>query len=41
LVQSWDTAIKDSPSADFSVCTTWGWLDGVWQLLQAFRQHRS
>jgi phage terminase large subunit-like protein len=33
LVQSWDTAIKNSPSADFSVCTIWGWEDGVWYLM--------
>jgi predicted phage terminase large subunit-like protein len=38
LVQSWDTAIKDSPSADFSVCTTWGWLDGVWYLMDLHRE---
>jgi phage terminase large subunit-like protein len=24
IVQSWDTANKDSELADFSVCTTWG-----------------
>jgi predicted phage terminase large subunit-like protein len=38
LVQSWDTAIKDSPSADFSVCTTWGWRDGVWYLMDLRRE---
>jgi predicted phage terminase large subunit-like protein len=38
LVQSWDTAIKDSPSADFSVCTTWGWEDGVWYLMDLRRE---
>jgi phage terminase large subunit-like protein len=38
LVQSWDTAIKDSPSADFSVCTTWGWREGVWYLMDLRRE---
>jgi predicted phage terminase large subunit-like protein len=38
LVQSWDTAIKDSPSADFSVCTTWGWQRGVWYLMDLRRE---
>jgi hypothetical protein len=38
LVQSWDTAIKDSPSADFSVCTTWGWRNGVWYLMDLRRE---
>jgi len=38
LVQSWDTAIKDSPSADFSVCSTWGWRDGVWYLMDLRRE---
>jgi predicted phage terminase large subunit-like protein len=37
LVQSWDTAIKDSPTADFSVCTTWGWREGVWYLMDLRR----
>jgi predicted phage terminase large subunit-like protein len=38
LVQSWDTAIKDSPSAAFSVCTTWGWRDRVWYLMDLRRE---
>jgi predicted phage terminase large subunit-like protein len=36
VVQSWDTAIKDTPNCDFSVCTTWGWRDH-WYLLDVFR----
>ena len=38
LVQRWDTAIKDSPSAAFSVCTTWGWRDRVWYLMDLRRE---
>lgn len=37
IVQSWDTAIKDNPDCDFSVCTTWGW-DGRWHLLHVHRE---
>ncbi len=36
VVQSWDTAIKDGPTCDFSVCTTWGWLER-WYLLEVHR----
>jgi len=36
VVQSWDTAIKDGPNCDFSVCTTWGWRDR-WYLLDVYR----
>ncbi len=38
VVQSWDTALSDQPTADFSVGTTWGSLDGKWHLLDVFRQ---
>jgi predicted phage terminase large subunit-like protein len=37
VVQSWDTAIKDGPNCDYSVCTTWGWKDR-WYLLDVFRE---
>ena len=37
VVQSWDTAIKDKPGCDYSVCTTWGWT-GRWVLLDVFRE---
>jgi predicted phage terminase large subunit-like protein len=36
VIQSWDTAIKDGPNCDFSVCTTWGWCDR-WHLLDVHR----
>jgi predicted phage terminase large subunit-like protein len=36
VVQSWDTAIKDGPKGDFSVCSTWGWHER-WHLLHVFR----
>ncbi len=39
VVQSWDTALSDQPTADFSVCTTWGYTEGKWHLLDVFR-HR-
>lgn len=38
VVQSWDTAWSDDPDAAFTVCTTWGHLDGSWYLLDVFRQ---
>jgi hypothetical protein len=37
VVQSWDTAFTDGPKADFSVCTTWGFRDGAWLLLDVQR----
>lgn len=36
VVQSWDTAIKDGPTCDFSVCTTWGSRER-WYLLDVHR----
>ena len=38
VVQSWDTALSDEPTADFSVCTTWGYLERKWHLLDVLRQ---
>ena len=38
VVQSWDTGLSDEPSADYSVCTTWGYYDGCWHLLDVLRQ---
>ena len=38
VVQSWDTAIKDKPGCDFSVCTTWGWDGNRWVLLDVLRE---
>jgi phage terminase large subunit-like protein len=40
VVQSWDTAIKDTPNCDFSVCTTWCWRDR-WYLLDVFRMRST
>jgi predicted phage terminase large subunit-like protein len=38
ILQSWDTANKDSELANFSVCTTWGIKDRSLFLLDVFRQ---
>ena len=38
VVQSWDTANKDSELANFSVCTTWGLKDAFIYLLNVFRR---
>jgi predicted phage terminase large subunit-like protein len=37
VVQSWDTAMTDEPTSDFSVCTTWGYREKKWYLLDLFR----
>jgi predicted phage terminase large subunit-like protein len=37
VVQSWDTAYELTATADFSVCTTWGFHEGKWLLLDAQR----
>ena len=37
IVQSWDTANKDTELSDFSVCTTWGMKDERLFLLDVFR----
>lgn len=37
LVQSWDTAMVAGPQNDFSVCTTWGFYNGTWYLLDLLR----
>ncbi|WP_341764243.1 phage terminase large subunit [Candidatus Tisiphia endosymbiont of Beris chalybata] len=37
LVQSWDTAIKISENADYSVCTSWGIIDKKYYLLSMLR----
>lgn len=39
VVQSWDTAGSADPGADFSVCTTWGFRERRWHLLDVFRKH--
>src|SRR4029077_19287593 len=38
IVQSWDTANKDSELANFSACTTWGLKDRRMYLLDVFRR---
>jgi len=37
ILQSWDTAVKDSDNNSFSACTTWGIKDGKAYLLHVFR----
>lgn len=37
-IQSWDTAIKTSEKADYSVCTTWGVINKQYYLLSMIRQ---
>ena len=37
-LQSWDTANKSGECNDYSVCTTWGTLDGNFYLLDVFRK---
>jgi predicted phage terminase large subunit-like protein len=37
-IQSWDTAIKSGEFHDYSVCTTWGVLNGQYYLLDVFRR---
>lgn len=38
ILQSWDTAYSTEPGADFSVCTTWGYKDERWHLIDVWRQ---
>jgi predicted phage terminase large subunit-like protein len=38
ILQSWDTASKDTELANYSVCTTWGIKDRCLYLLDVFRQ---
>lgn len=38
VVQSWDTAIADTPRANFSVGTTWGYDGESWLLLDLIRE---
>lgn len=37
VVQSWDTAQSELPTADYSVGTTWGYVEGRWFLLDIYR----
>jgi len=38
ILQSWDTANKPGDLNDYSVCTTWGMVDGRYYLLHVFRK---
>jgi predicted phage terminase large subunit-like protein len=38
IAQSWDTALKATTTADFSVCTTWAERNGKHYLLEVFRK---
>jgi predicted phage terminase large subunit-like protein len=38
ILQSWDTASKEGPANDWSVCTTWRKRDGLFYLIDVFRQ---
>nr|WP_165611630.1 phage terminase large subunit [Cognatiyoonia sediminum] len=37
VIQSWDTGMSADPRADFSVCTTWGFRENNWYLLDVWR----
>lgn len=37
IAQSWDTAMADTPRSDYSVCSTWGYHEGFWWLLDVIR----
>ena len=37
VIQSWDTAAKTGPQCDYSACTTWGYRNETWHLLNIFR----
>jgi hypothetical protein len=41
IVQSWDTATSADPRSDYSVCTTWGFREGKWYLLDVLRRQLS
>lgn len=38
VVQSWDTGMSSAPTSDYSVCTTWGFRDNEWYLLDVVRE---
>jgi predicted phage terminase large subunit-like protein len=38
VIQSWDTANKSGELNDYSVCTTWGYKDGKFYLLDLYRK---
>ncbi len=38
IVQSWDTATSADPRSDYSVCSTWGYREENWYLLDLLRR---
>ena len=38
VIQSWDTGMSSNPASDPSVCTTWGFREGLWYLLDIVRE---
>ena len=41
VVQSWDTAVKETELSDYSVCTTWGVRDKTFYLLHVLRKRMA
>jgi predicted phage terminase large subunit-like protein len=39
VIQSWDTAIKDTETSSFTVCSTWGEFDRGYFLIDVWRKH--
>ncbi|MEP2530923.1 phage terminase large subunit [Shimia sp.] len=37
IIQSWDTGTSADPRSDFSACTTWGFRENAWNLLEVWR----
>lgn len=37
ILQSWDTAVTEGPSSDYTAGTTWGLHQGIWHLIDAIR----
>jgi predicted phage terminase large subunit-like protein len=37
VVQSWDTGMSAAPTSDYSVCTTWGFRNHKWYLVDVYR----
>jgi predicted phage terminase large subunit-like protein len=38
VIQTWDTAVKDTPDCDYNVCATFGWDGERWILADMMRQ---
>jgi len=38
VMQSWDTGMSEAPTSDWSVCTTWGFRERKWYLLDVYRR---